>query len=272
VSEGPRRALLVCGGRWHDFDFARLELLRLLGERAEIRTRVAEDYRDLDALAGADFLVTYTCDVRPSEAEQEALAGFVAAGGRWLALHGTNSVMEFTPRGVAAPRSHPRLMETLGSRFVAHPPVGRFRVRVSQPGHPLVAGIADFDVEDELYLCELHEGNELLLETQFSGRAPGFVEAEWPDTAPRPVMYLRARGRGAVLYNTLGHCRGPWDMRPLVDVYPRVERCAWQQPVFHELLRRGIAWASSARDRKEADEVGRRAASRRRAKAGSRKG
>jgi type 1 glutamine amidotransferase len=152
--------------------------------------------------------------------------------------------MEFTSQGVAAPRTHALLMQTLGSQFVAHPPVGPFRVRVSQPGHPLVAGIEDFEVEDELYLCEVREGNELLLETHFTGRAPGFVESDWPDSAPRPVMYLRPVGRGAVLYNTLGHCRGPYDMRPLMDVYPRVERCAWQQPVFYELLRRGIAWAA----------------------------
>ena len=248
MSSGPLRALLVCGGRYHDFDFARLELLKLLGENPAVRTRVAEDYRDLEAIEQAEFLVTYTCDVKASEAEQQALANFVASGGRWLALHGTNSIMEFTREGVSAPRTHPLLMRTLGSQFVAHPPIGRFRVKVSAPGHPLVAGIADFEVEDELYLCELHDGNELLLETRFAGQAPGFLEREWPDDAPRPVLYLRRVGRGEVLYNTLGHCRGRYDMRPIMDVYPRVERCAWEQPIFYELLRRGIAWAS-ARER-----------------------
>jgi uncharacterized protein len=248
VSSGPLRALLVCGGRYHDFDFARLELLKLLGETPDLRTRVAEDYRDLEAIRQADFLVTYTCDVKASEGEEQTLADFVAAGGRWLALHGTNSVMEFTRGGVSAPRTHPLLMRTLGSQFVAHPPIGRFRVKVSQPEHALVAGIEDFEVEDELYLCELYDGNELLLETRFVGQAPGFVECEWPNDTPRPVMYLRRVGRGEVLYNTLGHCRGRYDMRPVMDVYPRIERCAWEQPLFYELLRRGIAWAS-ARER-----------------------
>jgi type 1 glutamine amidotransferase len=248
VSTGPLRALLVCGGRFHDFDFARLELLKLLAENPEVRTRVAEDYADLEAIRDADFLVTYTCDVKASEGEQQALADFVSAGGRWLALHGTNSVMELTQQGVRAPRTHPLLMQTLGSQFIAHPPVGPFHVRVSQPGHPLVAGIEDFEVEDELYLCELHGERELLLEARFTGRAPGFVEADWPDAAPRPVLYLRRVGRGEVLYNTLGHCRGRYDMRPIMDVYPRVERCAWEKPVFYELLRRGLAWAA-ARER-----------------------
>jgi type 1 glutamine amidotransferase len=83
----------------------------------------------------------------------------------------------------------------------------------------------------------------VLLETRFSGEAPGFVEASWPGAAPHPVMYLHAYERGAVLYLTLGHCRGRWDMRPVMQEYPRVERCSWQLPVYHELLRRGLRWA-----------------------------
>jgi hypothetical protein len=56
-------------------------------------------------------------------------------------------------------------------------------------------------------------------------------------------MYLHPFGAGEVLYLTLGHCRGKYDMRPLIAEYPRVERCSWQLPVFYELLRRGLRWA-----------------------------
>ena len=41
-------------------DYARLELLKLLGESEKIRVRVAEDYRDSVAIAASDFLITYT--------------------------------------------------------------------------------------------------------------------------------------------------------------------------------------------------------------------
>ena len=91
----PTRAHFVCGGRWHDMDFARVEILKLLGEHPTIRTRVAEDYSNVRALEKAEFLITYTCDLaQVTESEQEALARFVSQGGRWVALHGTNSVME----------------------------------------------------------------------------------------------------------------------------------------------------------------------------------
>jgi hypothetical protein len=244
---GPVRAHLVCGGKYHDFDYARLELLRLLGEDPDVRTQVTPDYRDVEAIGRADFLVTYTCDVRPSAAEEQALAEFVAGGRRWLALHGTNSFLDFTPQGVAAPRAHPLLARVLGSQFVAHPPIQKYRVTVADPSHPLTRGVEPFETDDELYLSELHGERHVLLETRFSGKAPGFVEADWPDAAPRPVMYLHPYQQGSVLYLTLGHCRGRWDMRPVMAEYPRVERCSWELPVFHELVRRGLRWAREGR-------------------------
>ena len=45
-----------------------------------------------------------------------------------------------------------------------------------------------------------------------------------------------------MLYNTLGHCRGHYDMQPVMDYYPKVERCSWELPQYYELLRRGIRW------------------------------
>jgi RNA polymerase nonessential primary-like sigma factor len=43
-------ACLVAGGKYHDVDFARLQILALLGEHPRIRTRVREDYRDVAGL------------------------------------------------------------------------------------------------------------------------------------------------------------------------------------------------------------------------------
>lgn len=236
-------AYLVCGGKWHDFDFARLRLLALLAEDERVRVRVGEDYRDNATIAAADFLVSYTCDLRPSEAEQAALHAYVAGGGRWLALHGTNSVFDFRRDGVASPRILPTFMQTLGSQFIAHPPIAPYRVTVAEPTHPLVAGIAPFEVSDELYLSEYHGEIRPLLETRFTGEATGFIERDWPDDAPRLVMYLHPVGVGEVLYYTLGHCRGHYDMQPMIDHYPRIERGAWELPVHDELLRRALPWA-----------------------------
>lgn len=240
---GPIRAYLVANARYHDTDFARLELLKLLGEDPEVRTRVASDFSDVDAISRSDFLVTYTCDLRPSEEEARALRDFVSAGKRWFALHGTNAILEIGSKGMFCPRDHVTFMETLGSRFIAHPPLQPYTVTVSDPEHPLVRGIDPFEVSDELYLCEYYGEVKPLLETRFTGTfASGYVENEWPDDAPRLVAYTHPVGRGEVLYLTLGHCCGKYDMRPIRDVAP-VVRGSWESPVYQELLRRGLRWA-----------------------------
>ncbi len=246
MSEAATRvdAYLVAGGRYHDIDFARLELLKLLAEHEQVRVTVGSDYHDSERIAASSFLLTYTCDLRPTEAEQQALADYISAGGRWLALHGTNAVLDFTPDGVAAPRSIPRLAHTLGSQFIAHPPIQPYAVENQAPAHPLVQGVERFEADDELYLCEVHDREQLqvLLDTHYAGDAEGFTENDWRDADRHPVMYLRPLGKGAVLYNTLGHCRGHFDMRPAMDYYPEIERCSWNLPVFYELLRRSIRW------------------------------
>lgn len=235
--------VLVAGGKYHDIDFARLELLKLLAEDERVRVRVFEDYSNLAAIAAADFLVTYTCDVTPSLAEQEALRAFVAGGGRWCALHGTNSILRFLESGlVDSPRWAPHFMETLGSMFVAHPPIAPYRVTVADSSHPLVQGIAPFEATDELYLSEYYGEIHTLLETDFAGEAAGFVESQWPK-AKHPVFYMHPVGEGLVLYLTLGHCRGHYDMQPMIEFYDVEERGAWELPVFYDLLRRSIAWA-----------------------------
>ena len=247
MSEGKQErveAYLVAGGKYHDIDFARTEILKLLAEHPHVRTRVAPDYRDVEGIAASKFLVTYTCDVRPSPEEQEALLDFGAGGGRWLALHGTNAVLDFTPGGVEAPKVIDRMAFTLGSQFIAHPPIQPYKVECVAPDHPLVAGVEPFETDDELYLQEYHERDklEVLLETTFNGRAEGFKTVDWQDSGRHLVSWLRPLGEGAVLYNTLGHCRGHWDMKPAMDYYPQVERCSWELPAYYELLRRGLRW------------------------------
>ena len=238
-------AYFVCGGKYHDIDYARLQLLGLLGEHERIRTRMAEDYRDLPTIVASDFLVTYTVDVVPDEPTGRKLRDYVASGRRWLALHGTNSILRYAKgRGWEAPRDAKTFMETLGSQFVAHPAIEPYRVEVTQPDHPLVRGIEPFDADDELYLSDLHPPLDVLLHTRWAGETKLFAEKDWTRDEPRPVMYLKKVGEGEVLYLTLGHARGRYDMRPLMDEYHQVERGSWKVPAFHELLRRGIRWAA----------------------------
>ena len=238
---------LVAGGKYHDIDFARRELLTLLAEHDEFRVRVQPDYEDTSGIAASQILVSYTCDVRPSERAQQEIRAWVEQGGRWIALHGTNAALTLGgPNGVEAPRVFPLWAQTLGSQFIAHPPIQPYTVEVSDHSHWLVSGIESFDTDDELYLCEYSDRASLtpLLHTTWQGDAKGFAQEDWNNCDPTHlVMYLRELGAGSILYNTLGHCRSNYDMAPVLDYYPRVERCSWERPAFYELLRRSLRWS-----------------------------
>lgn len=240
-------AHFVAAGKYHDIDFARLELLKLLAEHPRVRTTVACDYADTERLAACRFLVTYTCDLVPTPEQTAAIRTWLEGGGKWLALHGTNAILRFTEGGVDCPDDAPEFTELLGTRFAAHPPIEPFRVEVVEPDHELTLGISDFDVVDELYLSHPTAPITTLIQTRFTGEATGFVEHQWNDAAV-PILYTRNIGQGQVVYNTLGHCRGHYDLPGMEDFWPHPERCAWNYPVYYELLRRGIAWAMRAGD------------------------
>jgi type 1 glutamine amidotransferase len=247
----PVHVTLVAGGKYHDIDYARLELLKLLAEDPDHRVEVRHDYEDIDTIVAGSVLVSYTVDVRPSPDAQQAIRSWVEAGGRWLALHGTNSALTLGgPDGVDSPRVFPLWADTIGSQFIAHPPIAPFLVEpvadVVSDVAWLIDGIEAFETDDELYLSEYHERDQLIpmLTTRWNGTAPGFVESDWTDTeSEHLVMYLRPLGRGAVLYNALGHVRGHHDMQPIMDYYPRVELGAWAHGEYLELLRRSLRWA-----------------------------
>ena len=103
-------------------------------------------------------------------------------------------------------------------------------------------GIDDFEVVDELYLSNITADIDTLMQTRFEGKAEGFTAEDWPETVV-PILYTRDIGEGRIVYNTLGHCRGHYDLPGIQDFYPHKELCAWNYDVYYDLLRRGIAWA-----------------------------
>ncbi|MGK0501062.1 MAG: type 1 glutamine amidotransferase [Oceanicoccus sp.] len=240
---------LVAGGKYHDIDHARLEILKLLAEQPRIKVKVGADYSDIDAICESDLIITYTCDISPSEQETVRLCEFIRSGKKWFALHGTNSILRFLQNDdgsfeVHTPEENTPFMEILGSQFISHPPIHEYQVEITEPDHPLVKDIPPFKVDDELYLCKFHGEYQTLLHTNWSEKVDvGFSSEAWvKETDVQPVLYIHPYGEGQVLYLTLGHCRGKYDMQPAIEEYPVPEEGAWQSEEFYELLRRGIGW------------------------------
>ena len=153
----PGRAHLIAGGfppgsaAGHDHDHARLRLLGLLAER-DIPASVANDFADVEKwLPVSQLLITYVAGPYPDAAQTRAIKQWLEAGGHWLGLHGTSGGRAERVAGMRQRRTvkteHHAL---LGSCFLTHPPLCRFRVDVTGADSPLTRGIGtSFEVEDE---------------------------------------------------------------------------------------------------------------------------
>ncbi|HET7159014.1 MAG TPA: ThuA domain-containing protein [Burkholderiales bacterium] len=256
-----QRAHLIAGGfppgnsAGHDHDHARLRLLGLLAEQ-DIQASVANDFADIEKwLPVTRLLMTYVAGPYPDAAQCRALRTWLEAGGHWLALHGTSGGRAQRVEGVRQRRTvkteHHAL---LGSFFLTHPPLCRFRVDVKDSSHPLARGLGvSFEVEDEPYFIELQDSisTRILLTAQYGASAVstsveplyGSDTSLLPDGKTRVLGYTREIGGGAVTYFALGHCHNPASRagRTDADTQP-VFRGAWETTAFTQLLRNAIAW------------------------------
>jgi type 1 glutamine amidotransferase len=259
-----RRAHLVTGGfppgasAGHDHDHARLRLLGLLAEQ-DILASVGNDFADVEKwLPVSRLLIAYVAGPYPDAAQCQAIQSWLAAGGHWLALHGTSGGRAQRVEGVRQRRTvkteHHAL---LGSMFLTHPPICKIRVDVSDTDHPLTQGVGrSFEVEDEPYFIELQDpgATRILLTADYGSNAVsatvgtlyGADTSLQADGKTRVLGYTREVGKGGVTYFALGHCHNPASRedRPAdpAGALPTTFRGSWETEAFGTLLRNAIAW------------------------------
>lgn len=110
-----------------------------------------------------------------------------------------------------------------GGQWVAHPGgVIDYRVNITKPSDPIVAGLKDFDMHSEQYYMHVDPAAEVLATTTFGGE-----HAPWIKGAVMPVVYRKMYGKGRVFYSSLGHVRADFDV-----------------PEARTIQQRGMLWAS----------------------------
>jgi type 1 glutamine amidotransferase len=265
TSAMPRRVHLIAGGfppgsaAGHDHDHARLQMLQLLAEQ-DVDASVANDFTDVAKwLPLSRLLITYVAGPYPDAAHCDAIRAWLEAGGRWFGLHGTSGGRAERVEGMRQRRTvkaeHHAL---LGSYFLTHPPIRRFRVDVRDTGHPLTRGLGSaFEVEDEPYFIELQhpDTTHILLTAEYGPDAvsPSIGPIYPRDTSlqadgrTRVLGYVREIGTGAVAYVALGHCHKPATRQAGADAASPVYRGAWENAAFLALLRNAIAWGVEER-------------------------
>ena len=156
-------------------------------------------------------------------AEKQGLKDYIKAGKGFVCIHIAG----------CAPASWPEYHDVTGGGWVMaesfHPPYGRFTVNVSQPGHPGVSGVSDFETSDELYMgIVFNEGNDVFLTGDAEdGTYPWRGEDTFMPGGTFPLGWTRTYGEGRVFVTLLGH-----------------NGLSFRTPQFQQIVLNGVEWAT----------------------------
>lgn len=124
--------------------------------------------------------------------ELKALTAAVEAGTGLAGFHGTMG---------DSFRASPDYQFMTGGQWVAHPGnIIDYRIDITRPDDPIMAGIDSFDYRSEQYYLHVDPANEVLATTTFSGAYFPSIEG-----VVMPVVWKRRYGSGRVFYSALGH-------------------------------------------------------------------
>lgn len=192
--------------QYHPFSGIAHVIERLLRGKG-LKLKLTEDRNELEAenLSRYDALITYveSWDQMLPPSQMKSILDFTASGKRIFGIH----------CGISY--ANPEYYKLFGARFINHPPLHKFPVKISVEKHPLTAGLSDFQIEDELYMFEFKDLSQLkvLMEGEFEGKA-------------FPLAWEKKAGAGALLYLALGH-----------------DRRTFENEMFQKALLNGALWA-----------------------------
>lgn len=146
-----------------------------------------------------------------STIETPQLDGLTAAIRAGTGLAGCHGMM------CDAFRNEPEYQFMTGGQWVSHPGnIIDYRVTITAPDNPIMAGITDFDYRSEQYYMHVDPSNTVLATTRFSG-------AHLADVAGvvMPVVWTRTYGKGRVFYSALGHTSDEFAVPEMARIFER---------------------------------------------------
>jgi putative membrane-bound dehydrogenase-like protein len=206
----PARPLsvLFLGDRGHHLPADRAaQITPVLASRG-IDVTYTEDVGKLDptTLAKYDALLVYANIDTIKPEQSRALLDYVAGGGGFVPLHCASFCF----------RNDPEVVALIGAQFLRHG-TGEFDTKVVDPTHAITKGLEPFHTWDETYVHTKHNTKDRHV-LQVRADAQG----------DEPWTWTRTHGKGRVFYTAYGHDERTWD-----------------HPGFHDLVERGIRWASN---------------------------
>jgi type 1 glutamine amidotransferase len=145
-----------------------------------------------------------------TEVGPEEFEDYIRAGGGFLAVHS----------GLAYRKDQcPAYCNLVGSAFITHPPRCTVNMTVTNPAHPVAAGVPDFSLRDEHYAMEM-----------LCDDVDVFLKSTSEKGGTQTAGYTRTLGNGRLCVLTPGHT---------LDV--------WEDPHFQTLFTQALEWCLKER-------------------------
>ena len=221
----PVRVLIVTGVDYpgHPWRIQAIELRKVLQASPQIDVRLAEDIEILgtDLIFDYDVLFLNLKNYDPLKREEAArnnLLRFIREGGGLMFFHFTGGAFEDWPeyQQIAGRVWNPA--------FRGHDPYQEFTVQITNKEHPIMQGVSDFRITDELYTClDGQREIEVLAEAKSS-----------VDNKMYPMAFTFTEGKGRGFHTVLGH-----------------DAKAFDAPELTTMLQNAVLWCAKANESRE---------------------
>ena len=237
---GKVRALILSGRNNHDWRTTTPFLRQLLLDsgRFDVRVEEATDSLAAETIAPYDVLIMDYGGPRWGEVTEKAIEAFVRSGRGFVTVHGASYHFSgldvitdgHRPVGWKEP-AWPAFRQMVGCGWDSvpakgfHGPRHTFTVKVTQPDHPIVAGLpATFPGTDELYQGMTVVPGAQVIASAYSAPDKGGTGRD------EPMLVATRFGEGRGFYTALGH-----------------ETPAMWEPGFRATFLRGVEWAATGK-------------------------
>jgi type 1 glutamine amidotransferase len=204
---GGKINIFFLQGGGHDWKAHFPILEALLTKSGDFTVTMSEDLNELkaDSIKKYDVVLFYGSGLDFKDAEQEkGLCDFVRGGHAFVGVHSASDSF----------KKSDAYWELVGGRFAGHGGA-KFTVYIHDTEHPITAGLAEFEIQDETYSHQYHK-NQCMR---------SLVRMNQGDER-QSMGWVQTYGKGRVFYTSLGHGRE-----------------AWTNPQFQRLVVRGIYWS-----------------------------
>lgn len=224
-------AFALIGDRYHNSDYVRTALSRTIQKEMGVSIDFCDETANLNAenLQGYKLLITLRDGmIWPDGYPDETTNAAWVAGGKpplkfdpptpktaakpafWMKPEQGKAVKAFVEAGGSALFMHnsthigltdPGFRSVLGASYTGHPPIRTFKVKITNPNHPIAKGVKDFIITDEQHYMDYDKDRRFMFAETVN--EDGLEYGKQGTTAPGGFAF--EMGKGRVCYLSPGH-------------------------------------------------------------------